>query len=167
MHVPENAQSACEHFQFWLQRAFASDEKFRAGIVLLKNCKSAQAGGHAFLWNQSACLDYFPFPVSRRFSIDKGEFIERDSSAIKAQLFGGASQLGQSFGERLGAGEDEWDSIEQTLQLSGVIFNLRFMRDIGAMERYDTRFMPLLNKRKQVHASMAEINMHEISAVPS
>src|SRR5262245_62370109 len=39
------------------------------------------------------------------------------------------------------------------------------MCDVRAVERYNTRLVPLLDKRKQVHARMAEINVHQISSV--
>jgi len=70
-----------------------------------------------------------------------------------------------TIGERLRTGEYERDRIEKTPQFAGIIFNLWFMRDVGAMERYYARLVPLLDKRKQVHARMAEVNVHQISSV--
>src|SRR5207244_7853610 len=51
VYIPENAQPSGKHFQFRLQRSFASDKKFRARIVFLKNRKSAQARRNTFLRN--------------------------------------------------------------------------------------------------------------------
>src|SRR5437016_1047273 len=39
------------------------------------------------------------------------------------------------------------------------------MGDVGAVERYNTGLVPLLDKRKQVHTSVAEINVHQIGSV--
>src|SRR5207248_5372792 len=83
----------------------------------------------------------------------------RDSSAINAKFFLGAPELSQSIGERLRTGEHERDGIEKTPQFAGIIFNLWFIRDVCAVERYNARFVPLFDKRKQVHAGMAEINV--------
>src|SRR5205814_6756373 len=47
-----------------------------------------------------------------------------------------------------------------------VIRDILFNRYIGAMERYHARFIPLFDKRKQVHPRMAEVNVHEIGATP-
>src|SRR5215469_15448067 len=99
MHVSKNPQSVGEHLQFRLKRSFASDEKFRFGIVFLKNRKSAQARGNAFLRNQPARLHDSPFSVARRPPIYERKFIERDTSAIDPQFFRRATQLDQSVSQ--------------------------------------------------------------------
>src|SRR5215471_15007580 len=114
MHIPGNAKSTGEHLQLRLQRSLPGDEKLRARIVLLKNCESAQTGCDAFLRDQTACLDHFPFAIQRRFSVKQSELIKRDARSINAQLFRRTSQLGQPFTERLRTGKHEWDRIEKT-----------------------------------------------------
>src|SRR5690348_2549121 len=69
VHIAGNSQSAGEHFQFVLQWSFSSDKKLRARIIFFEHRKSAKARGDAFLRNQSARLDDFPFAVTRRLSI--------------------------------------------------------------------------------------------------
>ncbi len=71
----------------------------------------------------------------------------------------------QSVSKRLRTGEHKRDRIEKTPQFAGIIFNLWFTRDVRAVERYNTRLVPLLDKREQMHARMAEINVHQISSV--
>ena len=93
------------------------------------------------------------------------EFIQRDSGPIDAKLFRRAPQLGQSIGERLRTREYERDGIEKTPQFAGIVLNLWFMRDVCAVERYNAGLVSLLDKRKEMHAGMAEINVHQISSV--
>src|SRR5204863_3355506 len=165
MHVSGNAEAAGKHFQLRLQRAFAGNHKFRVRVVLLENCKSAQARCHAFLGDQPARLHDLPFAVSRRFSVHQWKLIQRDSSAINAKCFRGAPKLSQSIGKRLRTREHERDGVEKTPKFARIIFNLWFMRDVRAVERYNAWLVPLLDKWKQVHAGMAEINVHQISSV--
>src|SRR5215472_9329366 len=114
MHVSGNAEPTGKHLQLRLQRSFAGDQKLRAGIILFKNCESAQTGCDAFFRDQTASLDHFPFAVARQFSVKKWEVIEGNPRPIDAQLFRRTPQLGQPFSERLRTGKHEWDSIEKT-----------------------------------------------------
>ena len=74
--------------------------------------------------------------------------------------------MNQPVNKRLGTREHKRDRIEKTAQFCRIILDLGFVGDVGAMERYDAWLVPLLDERKQVHAGMAEINMHEVGAVP-
>src|SRR6266481_5758451 len=99
MYVSKDPQSVGKHLQFWLERSFASDEKFRFGIVFLKNRKSAQARRNALFRNQPARLHDSPFSVGRWLSVHEWKFIERDTSAIDSQLFRRATQANQSVSQ--------------------------------------------------------------------
>ena len=74
--------------------------------------------------------------------------------------------MDQPVSQRLGTREDERDCIKKTTQFARIIFDLGFVCDVRAMERYHARFVPLLDEREQVHAGMAKINVHKIGAVP-
>jgi hypothetical protein len=58
-----------------LQGPFTSDEKFRFGIVLLKNRESSQARGDTFFRNQPARLDDSPFAIWRLLSVHEWKII--------------------------------------------------------------------------------------------
>src|SRR4029434_1891294 len=99
MYIFKNPQSVGKHLQFRLERSFASDEKFRFGIVFLKNRKSAQARRNTLFRNQPARLYDSPFSVARWLSIHEWKFSERDTSAIDSQFFRRAAQADQSVNQ--------------------------------------------------------------------
>jgi hypothetical protein len=94
------------------------------------------------------------------------KFTQRDAGAIDAQFLWRTAQMNQPISERLGTREHEWNRTKKTPQFCRIILDLGFVRNVSAMERDHAWLVPLLDKRKQVHAGMAKIDMHKIGAVP-
>src|ERR1043166_3635071 len=166
MHVARNSQSGRKHLQFRLQRSFAGNEKFGARMVLLENGECAQTGGDAFFRNQPAGLHDAPAAVRRRWSIHHRKFVQWNTGAIDAQLLRRTTELGETIGERLRAGQHEGHERKQAAQFSAIIRDLFLDRDVRTVKRDHARLVPLLDERKQVHTRVAKINVHDIGPAP-
>src|SRR5205814_5906036 len=113
VYVSKNPQSICEHFQLWLERSFAGNEKLRFRIVLLKNRKGTQARCNSLFRNQPARLHHPPFAIARRLPVHEWKFIDRHTSAIDSQFFRRTAQVNQPVNQRLGPRKHEWNRIEK------------------------------------------------------
>src|ERR1041384_3922495 len=149
-----------------LERSLARNDQFRVWKFLLENCEGAERSRHAFFRDQPAGLDETPAAVGGRIAPNKRKFVERNAGAIDPQTFRRTTEREQTFRERFRARQDERHRVEQILQLRSVIANILFLGDVGAVKRNDTRFVPALDERQQMHAGMPEINMHQVGATP-
>ena len=77
---------------------------------------------------------------------------------------GGQPRSLRRSGEGEGAGQDKRSDAKEFAQMAVILGLMIARHDIGAMEGDDARFAPALDKREQMDAGMAEINVHEVRA---
>ena len=153
-----------ELFEMRLKRSLARDDQLRVRKFFLENGKRAQRSRDAFFWNQPARLHETPAAVGGLIAPDERKFVERNAGAIDSQPFRRTTKREQSFGERLRPREHQRHRVEQLFQLRSVIADIFFLVHIGAVKRDDTRLVPALDERQEMHASVPEINVHQVSA---
>ena len=102
MHFPSDAELLRERLQFRLQRPLARDDEFGLGKFPRKDRKCTNGRSDAFLVDQPAGLQDLPVAVGWKFPRHHGEFAERDSGAINADLFPRATEFDQAIGQAIG-----------------------------------------------------------------
>ncbi len=166
MDLSHDPQLFDQFLQMRLERALPRDAQFGQRKFFLKNGERAQRGGDAFFRNQPAGLEQPPAPIDRRFPPHIRELVQRQPRTIDPQTLRRAPQLDQPIRKRTTARKHQRHRAEELLQLRAVIADVLLLRDIGAMKRNHARLIPALDERQQVHAGVAEINVHQIGAAP-
>jgi hypothetical protein len=125
-----------------------------------------QRGENALLGNQSASLHQLPTASRGRHPAHERELVQRHARAIEGQPFRRAAEFQQSAPQRLRTRQDQRDRLKHLAELRLVADLALAQRDIGAVERDNTGFIPGLDKREQMHTGMPEIDVHELGLAP-
>ena len=166
MDLGDDAKLFGQFFQMRLERTFARDDELGVGKFLLKNGKGAERSRDPFFRNQPAGLHEAPATVGGSVAADKRKLMQRHAGAVDAQTFRRTAERKQALRQRFRTRQHQRHGVEQILQLRTVIANVLFLRHVRAMKGNDTGLVPAFDERQQMHASVPEINMHQIGAPP-
>src|SRR6516162_5313046 len=159
-------QLANELPQFSQQRSLPSDCEPRIWELVCKRCERAQSGGQSLLNHQSAGLNNIPRIVDRRSSRVVRKILQRNTGPIQANLYGVTLKLNQTFGNGTASYQNDRNKAQQPSQAQFKAPLGFSALNVHSMKRNDTWSIPSLDKRKQMHAGIPKIDVHEVRIAP-
>src|SRR3954464_14517243 len=96
--------------------------------------------------------------INRSLTPDERKFLQGNPGAANAELFRRATKRDEAIRQRLGTRKDQRYRAKHLPQLRNIILHVLLQTHVRAMKRNHTRFLPVIDERQQMHASMTEVN---------